>query len=98
MFCAGGCLCLHLVQTEESTKSREATAVAQANQTHLQARADDLNKQLQRALEKLAVFERRPGTIGIVPTMTNGSEEENLRAQLAELRCVRSIAVKEKCV
>ncbi|CAG7846542.1 Protein MLP1 homolog {ECO:0000303/PubMed:21784248} [Serendipita indica DSM 11827] len=71
--------------TEESTKSREAAAVAQANQSHLQARADDLNKQLQRALEKLAVFERRPGTIGIVPAMTSGSEEENLRAQLAEL-------------
>lgn len=73
-------------QNEELTKSREAAAVAQANQSHLQTRTDDLNKQLQRALEKLAVFERRPGTVGITAVDMGGSEEENLRAQVAELR------------
>jgi Subunit 17 of Mediator complex len=34
------------------------------------------------------VFERRPGTIGLMSVDTGGTEEENLRAQVAELRCV----------
>ncbi|KAG8826812.1 hypothetical protein FRC19_007380 [Serendipita sp. 401] len=71
--------------SEETVKSREATAVAQANQTHLQTRSDDLNKQLQRALEKLAVFERRPGSIGLVAAAPGETDEETLRAQIAEL-------------
>jgi len=75
-----------IIQREEATKSREAVAVAQATQSHLQSRADDLNKQLQRALEKLAVFERRPGTIGLMSADTGGTEAENLRAEVAELR------------
>ncbi|KAG8824295.1 hypothetical protein FRC17_009133 [Serendipita sp. 399] len=70
---------------EEVIKSREAAAVAQANQTHLQTRADDLSKQLHRSLEKLAVFERRPGSIGLVTTAAGETDEETLRAQVAEL-------------
>jgi len=42
---------------------------------------------LHRALEKLAVFERRPGTVGLIST-AGASEEENLRSQVAELRFV----------
>lgn len=82
--CQGRILRMPL-QTDEVTKARESVAVAQANQTHLQTRADDLSKQLQRALEKLAVFERRPGTV-VLSLPTELTEEESLRAQLAELR------------
>ncbi|PVG00260.1 hypothetical protein CPB86DRAFT_844315 [Serendipita vermifera] len=70
---------------EDLTKSREAAAVAQANQSHLQARSDDLSRQLQLAMEKLAVYERRPGTVGVISAVTGETEVETLRAQVAEL-------------
>lgn len=74
-------------QADDLATTREARATAQASETHLKIRVDGLAKQLQVAEEKLAVFERKPGMAAAIPNMAI-SEEERLRAQVADLRSV----------
>lgn len=74
-------------QTDDLATTREALATAQTSERHLKIRVDSLTKQLQVAEERLAVFERKPGVAGVIPNMAM-SEEERLRAQVADLRLV----------
>jgi hypothetical protein len=74
-------------QTDDLATTREALATAQTSESHLRIRVDGLTKQLQVAEEKLAVFERKPGIATVIPNMAI-SEEERLRAQVADLRLV----------
>ena len=78
---------LHISQADDLATTREALATAQTNSSHLKIRADGLTKQLQVAEEKLAVFERKPGIAAAIPNMAM-SEDERLRAQVADLRSV----------
>ena len=56
---------------------------------HLEEKFDDMKKRLQGNEEKLAVYERRSGSI-VVPQNTDESisREQQLEAEVAELRCV----------
>jgi hypothetical protein len=74
-------------QADDLATTREALATAQTSERHLKIRVDGLTKQLQVAEEKLAVFERKPGVAAVIPNMAI-SEDERLRAQVADLRSV----------
>lgn len=74
-------------QTDDLATTREALATAQTSESHLKIRVDGLTKQLQVAEEKLGVFERKPGIAAVIPNLAI-SEEERLRAQVADLRLV----------
>ena len=74
-------------QTDDLATTRQALATAQTSESHLKIRVDGLTKQLQVAEERLAVFERKPGVAAGIPNMAI-SEEERLRAQVADLRLV----------
>lgn len=60
---------------------------AQTSRKHLEEKVDDLVKQLKGNEEKLAVYERRPGTSGTVqPVDQDASREQQLETEVAELR------------
>ena len=75
------------------SKAREGLIEAETSRKHLQERVDELVKQVQTSEEKLAVYERRTtivtasGSTQSIST-TEGTNEEQLRAEVAELRCV----------
>ena len=85
-------------QIENLSKAREALVEAATSRTHLQERVDNLTKQVQMSEEKLTVYERRGSVITATstsgaavtssPVATNGSDPEELRAEIAELRSV----------
>jgi len=56
---------------------------------HLEEKVDDMKKRLQGNEEKLAVYERRTGSV-VIPQNTDESmsREQQLEAEVAELRCV----------
>jgi nucleoprotein TPR len=74
-------------QTDDLAITREALATARTSESHIKIRIDGLTKQLQVAEEKLAVFERKPGMAAAIPNLAV-SEEERLRAQVADLGLV----------
>lgn len=80
-------------QMGDLATTREALATAQTSESHLKVRVEGLTKQLQVAEEKLAVFERKPGLAGVMPNLAI-SEEERLRAQVADLRLVSMLLSK----
>jgi len=55
---------------------------------HLEEKVDDMKKRLQGNEEKLAVYERRTGSV-VIPQNTDESmsREQQLEAEVAELRC-----------
>lgn len=63
---------------------------AETGQRHLQQRSDDLSRQLEATLEKLSVYERRPGAVAndVGQSLEGRSREEQLEAEVAELKCV----------
>ena len=78
---------------ESLSKAREGLVEAETSRKHLQERVDELVKQVQTSEEKLAVYERRTTTITASgsaqsASATEGTNEEQLRAEVAELRCV----------
>lgn len=74
-------------QGQEFSKTRESLIEAQTSRKHLEEKVEDLNRQLKGNEEKLAVYERRPGTTGAVQTAEPGvSREQQLESEVAELR------------
>ena len=73
---------------QELSKTREGLIGAETSKKHLEERIADLNKQMQGNEEKLAVYERRPGTVnGTSRNVDNDiSREQQLEAEVAELR------------
>jgi len=62
---------------------------AEMTKKHLEEKFDDMKKRLQGNEEKLAVYERRSGSIVVSQnTDENISREQQLEAEVAELRCV----------
>ncbi|KZV92725.1 hypothetical protein EXIGLDRAFT_836242 [Exidia glandulosa HHB12029] len=79
--------------SQDLSSTREQLVAAQTSQTHLQERVDDLSKQLQGSQERLSVYERRPSAVnGAIGSMTGLSQEQQLEAEVAELRGQLKIA------
>ncbi len=81
-----------IMQTQELGKTREYLIAAETSKKHLEERVEQLTRQLQGNEEKLAVYERRAGSItGVNPrTDEDMSREQQLEAEVAELRLVFS--------
>ena len=78
---------------ESLSKAREGLVEAETSRKHLQDRVDELVKHVQTSEDKLAVYERRTTTIATSgstqsASATEGTNEEQLRAEVAELRYV----------
>ncbi|KAF8903177.1 hypothetical protein CPB84DRAFT_810991 [Gymnopilus junonius] len=71
---------------QEFSKTRESLIEAQTSRKHLEEKITDLTKQLQGNEEKLSVYERRPGTIGTTQPDQDAPREQQLEAEVAELR------------
>lgn len=83
-------LCWHCYfKVDDLSKTRESLVRAETTRTHLQERLNELEKQIQSAEEKLAVYERRPGGSSL---SANSSLETvadpQMQRELAELRFV----------
>jgi hypothetical protein len=65
---------------------REAKTIAETSLTHIQARVEDLQKQLEIASSKLGVYERVPGTTSSSHVAEGLSAEQLLQTEIAELR------------
>ena len=82
------------IQSQELSKARESLVGAETSKKHLEERVDDLSRQLQGQHEKLAVYERRPGVTGATqPTNVDMNHEQQLEAEVAELRLVTRLVV-----
>jgi nucleoprotein TPR len=78
-----------LLQSQEYSKTREALVEAQTSRKHLEEKVEDLSRQLKGNEEKLAVYERRPGSSNASqPVDQDVSTEQQLEAEVAELRYV----------
>ena len=84
-------------QVENLSKAREALVEAETSRRYLQERDDNLTQQVQICKEKLTVYERRSSVVAATPTSgatvtssvaTNGSDPEELRAEITGLRSV----------
>ncbi|KAG6850340.1 hypothetical protein H0H93_014613 [Arthromyces matolae] len=73
---------------QEHSKTRESLVSAETSKKHLEERVEELARQLQGNEEKLAVYERRSTTTNgvISPANTDLSHEQQLEAEVAELR------------
>ncbi|KAF8340345.1 uncharacterized protein EI90DRAFT_3035253 [Cantharellus anzutake] len=79
--------------TNNLFKSKEGLSIAETSRGHLQTRVDDLLRQLQGASSKLSVYERHPGAHDDVPPSARDlSEEEQLRAEVADLSAALKVA------
>ncbi|PPR07761.1 hypothetical protein CVT24_003711 [Panaeolus cyanescens] len=79
--------------TEDFSTTRESLIEAQTSKKHLEDKVEDLTRQLKGNEEKLAVYERRPGTVGNAePVDQSASREEQLEAEVAELRSALKVA------
>jgi nucleoprotein TPR len=77
------------MQVQELAKTREALVGAETSNKHLDERIEELTRRLQGNQEKLAVYERRPGTTGVAMQVDlELSHEQQLEAEVAELRSV----------
>lgn len=72
--------------SSDLASTHEALAVAKTSQEHLQARADDLAKQVDAKEEKLAVYEKRTTSSGATSAGQTLSREQQLEIELADLR------------
>lgn len=72
--------------TEDLSKTREALVGAETSKKHLEDRIEDLTRQVQGSEEKLAVYERRSGTLNASRSSQDMSKEQQLEAEVAELR------------
>ncbi|KAF9468627.1 TPR/MLP1/MLP2-like protein-domain-containing protein [Collybia nuda] len=70
----------------EFSKTRESLVGAETSRKHLEERVEDLTRQLQGNEEKLSVYERRPNTNGSAHNVGEMSREQQLEAEVAELR------------
>lgn len=72
---------------EEYARNRENLLAAEMTKKHLEEKVDDMKKRLQGNEEKLAVYERRTGSVA-VPQNTDESlsREQQLESEVAELR------------
>ena len=60
---------------------------AQTSRKHLEEKVEDLTRQLKGNEEKLAVYERRPGSINSSQSADNDiSRDQQLETEVAELR------------
>lgn len=73
---------------QEFSKTRESLVGAETSKKHLEARVEELTRQLQGNEEKLAVYERRSsGANGVAHNVDpDMSREQQLEAEVAELR------------
>lgn len=73
---------------QDLARTRESLVGAETSRQHLEQRVEDLNRLLKGNEEKLSVYERRPSVIGGVtqPEMSGLSREQQLEAEVAELR------------
>ncbi|KAJ3503028.1 hypothetical protein NLJ89_g8615 [Agrocybe chaxingu] len=75
---------------QEFSKTRETLVEAQTSRKHLEEKIDGLTRQLKGNEEKLAVYERRPGTSGVAQSVDqDASREQQLETEVAELRHVK---------
>ncbi|KAH7096803.1 hypothetical protein BKA62DRAFT_833732 [Auriculariales sp. MPI-PUGE-AT-0066] len=74
--------------------TREHLVAAQTSQTHLQARVDDLSKQLSAAQERLAVYDRRPAASASASAAAGltSADAGQLETEVADLRAALKIA------
>jgi len=89
-----------LIQTEELSKTRESLIRAETSKKHLEEKIDGLSRRLHGNEEKLAVYERRTSTVNGIPQPAisgDMSREEQLEAEVAELRCVRYYPMFNAC-
>ncbi|KAF8265884.1 hypothetical protein EI94DRAFT_1734451 [Lactarius quietus] len=84
-------------QTRELQEARNSLVKAETTKTHVEQRLEELSRKLQGDAEKLAVYERR--SLGINGTGAThhvssggGSREEQLEAEVAELRAAIKVA------
>ncbi|KAJ7600871.1 hypothetical protein C8J56DRAFT_1019894 [Mycena floridula] len=79
---------------QELSRTRESLIGAETSQKHMEERIADLTKQLQGNEEKLAVYERRPGSGHVHSSIANQdmSHEQQLEAEVAELRSALKVA------
>ncbi|CAA7262954.1 unnamed protein product [Cyclocybe aegerita] len=78
--------------TQEFSKTRETLVELQTSKKHLEEKIDDLTRQLKGNEEKLAVYERRPGTSGIAQSVDqDASREQQLETEVAELRAALKV-------
>ncbi|PBK97398.1 hypothetical protein ARMGADRAFT_637587 [Armillaria gallica] len=78
--------------TEDLSKTREALVGAETSKKHLEDRIEDLTRQVQGSEEKLAVYERRSGSLNTSRGSQDMSKEQQLEAEVAELRAELKIA------
>ncbi|KAJ3573187.1 hypothetical protein NP233_g2600 [Leucocoprinus birnbaumii] len=72
---------------EEYARNRENLLAAEMTKKHLEEKVDDMKKRLQGNEEKLAVYERRTGSVSVPQnTDENLSREQQLESEVAELR------------
>ncbi|EIN12937.1 hypothetical protein PUNSTDRAFT_97919 [Punctularia strigosozonata HHB-11173 SS5] len=77
---------------QELSKTRESLIGAETSKKHLEERVEDLSKQLQGNQEKLAVYERRSDGVPAQQMHAGMSREEQLEAEVAELRSSLKVA------
>ncbi|CAL1712475.1 unnamed protein product [Somion occarium] len=80
--------------TQAYSETREALARAETSKKHLEEQVEQLSRQLQGNEEKLAVYERRAtGAADVTqPTDQGLSREQQLEAEVAELRSALKVA------
>ncbi|KAK0441608.1 hypothetical protein EV421DRAFT_2082889 [Armillaria borealis] len=78
--------------TEDLSKTREALVGAETSKKHLEDRIEDLTRQVHGSEEKLAVYERRSGTLSASRGNQDMSKEQQLEAEVAELRAELKVA------
>ncbi|KDQ62646.1 hypothetical protein JAAARDRAFT_54566 [Jaapia argillacea MUCL 33604] len=79
--------------TQELSKTRESLVGAETSKKHLEERVQDISKQLRGNEEKLTVYERRTTAVnGIHHTDVSGGQEQQLQAEVAELRSALKVA------
>jgi nucleoprotein TPR len=73
---------------EELSKTRESLVGSETSKKHIEERVEQLSRQLQGNEEKLAVYERRSGSInGIAQHMDlDLTRDQQLEAEVADLR------------
>ncbi len=77
-------------------ETRTSLVKAETSKMHLEQRVEELSRKQQSDAERLAVYERRPSTINGATHHVGaegGSREQQLEAEVADLRYVARVAV-----
>jgi hypothetical protein len=83
-------------KTRDLHETRTSLVKAETSKTHLEQRVEELSRKQQGDAERLAVYERRPSAINGATHHVgadSGSREQQLEAEVADLRYVAHLAV-----